>query len=353
MLRRSRSSIITPVIDRRTTLTGLAAASLAGCKPRTQSRLHRVRLQFGWVPNVEYAGEWVAFDQHLFERQGVLVEWFPGGPNALATSIMLAAGEAELGYVSWLPFLEAVARGNDQVLIAAVFPRNALGIISLARHPVARASDLLDARILTPGPPEAIAVNATLAMAGLPQRWTQLAAGFSPQPLLDGDGDAYIGFDTNQTLILERQGLVRNRDFFFSAFDDIGFRSYAALLATTREMLVHRRRDLIAYLRGLMTGWALNARQPTLAPRLAVERYGADLGLDPAQQLGQNLMQIPLTRYPDHPGRPRLALDRALMEGPMYAGARAAGHKALPPVDRLADFSIVYEAAAGLPREYL
>lgn len=84
-----------------------------------------------------------------------------------------------------------------------------------------------------------------------------------------------------------------------------------------------------------------------MAARLAVEKYGADFGLDLKQQTRQNELQIPLTHY-DTGNKPLLALDRDLMAGVMYAGARAAGRTNLPDVDKIADFTIVAEAHQGL-----
>lgn len=335
---------------RRSVLTGLALAGLAA--PRLSrgalaQGVTKTRLQLGWIPNVQYAGEWVALDRGLFRRHGVDLEWYPGGPNAPAAPIVLAAGRADLGYVSWFPFLDAVGRGNDFVMIAAVFPKSPLGVISLPRRPIRAPRDLVDARILAQGAPEKTAVDATLAIAGLPVRWTQVPAGFSPEPLLSGQGDGYTAFSTNQVIVLEKMGLVRDKDFHFTSFDDLGFRTYGAAIATPRAYLERNRPVVVGYLRGLIQGMLESERDPAVAARLAVQRYGVDFGLDLPQQVRQSELQVPLTRY-DDAGRPLLSLDRDLMAGVMYAGARAAGRTNLPDVDRIADFSVVAEAHRGL-----
>ncbi|MFC0407761.1 ABC transporter substrate-binding protein [Roseomonas elaeocarpi] len=306
-----------------------------------------MRLQLGWIPNVQYAGEWVALDKGLFLKNGVDLDWAPGGPNAPAAPVVLAAGRADLGYTSWFPFLDAVGRGNDFVMIAAVFAKNPLGIISLPKRPIRTPADLVDARILAQGAPEKTAIDATLAIAKLPPRWTQVPAGFSPEPLLSGQGDGYTAFSTNQVITLENMGMTLNKDFFFTSFDDLGFRSYGAVLAAPRAYLERSRPLAVGFVRGLIQGMTENERDPTLAPKLAVERYGVDFGLDPKQQARQNVLQIPLTHY-DEPNKPLLSLDRDLMRGTMYDAARATGRTNLPDIDRVADFSIVAEAHQGL-----
>jgi ABC-type nitrate/sulfonate/bicarbonate transport system substrate-binding protein len=336
--------------DRRRLLSGLALAGLSApalSRGALAQPVTKTRLQLGWIPNVQYAGEWVALDKGMFRRHGVDVEWYPGGPNAPAAPIVLAAGRADLGYVSWFPFLDAVTRGNDFVMIAAVFPKSPLGIISLPRRPIRAPKDLVDARILAQGAPEKTAVDATLAIAGLPVRWTQVPAGFSPEPLLSGQGDGYTAFSTNQVIILEKMGMVKDKDFFFTSFDDLGFRTYGAALAVPRAYLERSRPVVVGFLRGLIQGTIENERDPSVAARLAVQRYGVDFGLDLPQQIRQSELQIPLTRYDDR-SKPLLSLDRELMAGEMYKGARAAGRTNLPDVDHIADFSVVAEAHQGL-----
>ncbi|WP_424134898.1 ABC transporter substrate-binding protein [Roseomonas chloroacetimidivorans] len=335
---------------RRRLLSGLALAGLAApamLRGASAQGVTKTRLQLGWIPNVQYAGEWVALDKGLFRKHGVDLEWYPGGPNAPAAPVVLAAGRADLGYTSWFPFLDAVARGNDFVMVAAVFPKSPLGIISLARKPIRKPQDLVGARILAQGAPEKTAIDATLAVAKLPVQWTQVPAGFSPEPLLSGQGDGYTAFSTNQVITLENMGMVQGKDFFFTSFDDLGFRTYGAVLTAPRAYVEKSRPVVVGFLRGLIQGMQENERDPTLAPKLAVQRYGVDFGLDLKQQNRQNVLQIPLTHY-DEPGKPLLALDRDLMAGAMYDAARAAGRTNLPEVDRIADFSLVTEAHQGL-----
>lgn len=335
--------------DRRRFITGMALATgitAFGAGPVSGQSARKVRVQLGWIPNAQYAGEWIALDKGYFAANGIEVEWYPGGPNALPAPVMLAAGKADLGYSTWFPILDAANKGNDIVMIAAVFPKNPLGIISLAKKPIRRAQDLVDARILAQGQNEKSAIDSTLSLAGLPVRWTQIPAGFSPEPLLAGDSDGYTAFSTNQTITLERMGLAWNKDFFFASFDEMGFRTYGAVLTTTRTYLKANRPNVVAYVRGLLKAWEENEKDPAYAAGLAVKKYGVDFGLELKQQIRQNELQLPLTRY-DEPGRLRLALDREMMAGPMYAAARATGRSRLPEIDSIADFEVVPEAHKG------
>ncbi len=339
------------LIDRRSLLKSVAAAGLAApflSRQTFAQDLHKVRLQLSWVSNVQYAGDWLALENDLMAKHGVDIAWQPGGPNAPASLVTLAAGGADVTYSNWFQFLDAVNQGNDFVMIGASFPRNPHGLISLAKKPILEPKDLVGAKILAQAPNDKTAIDATLALAGLPAEWTWVPAGFSPEPLLAGDGDAFTAFSTNQPITLEKMGLVSGKDFHFVFFDDLGFRTYGSIIVTTRAFLDNNRAAVVGYMRGLIDGWAMNSEDPTRAPHLVVEKYGLDLGLDLNQQIRQNELQIPLTEYAE-PNRLRLSLDKELIEGRMFNAARATGRTNLPDLAAIADFDIVKEAYEGRP----
>ena len=216
------------------------------------------------------------------------------------------------------------------------------------RKPILESKDIVGAKILAEAPNDKTAIDATLALAGLPNDWTWVPTGFSPEPLLAGDGDAFTAFSTNQPITLEKMGLKPGDDFHFVFFDDLGFRTYGSIIVTTRSFLENNREAVVGYMRGLIDGWAMNKEDPTVAPRLVVEKYGADLGLDLDQQIRQNELQIPLTQYAE-PDKLPLSLDRELIEGRMYTAARATGRTNLPDLTKIADFDVVKEAYEGKP----
>ncbi len=335
-------------------ILGVSAAALIGSVIPGQgfllSEAHAetkpLRVAKTWIPNIEYAGLWIALERGWFEEEGLDVQYIPGGPNATPPEVVVASGNAEIGYANWMPFLDAVARGNDFVMLAATFPVSPLGILSLPGRPILEPQDLVGARILAQRAQERTVVDATFALNGLSGGWESVPTGFSPEPLLAGDGDGYTAFVTNQVITLELMGLQRDRDFHFVSFDELGFTSSNGVLFTTRDYLERERATVVAFLRGLTRGWQENEQDPSVAVELVVSNYGADLGLDPNQQLRQNETQIQLMRQ--RPDQPLLMLDRDIMQGPMYEAARASGRNDLPEIDRLADFSIMQEVHESL-----
>lgn len=337
---------------RRTALKTLGAgASLLAAAPWQLARaqaLSPITVALSWVPNVEYAGLWIAADRGYFRQEGLDMKFLPGGPNAPLAPVSVAAGRAELGYATWLPFLDAVQKGNDFVAIGATFPITPVGILSLPKKPIRSAKDINGSKILVPGPNERAAIEATLKLNKLPVAYTPVPAGFSPEALLEGAGDGYVGYATNQVITFEKQGLVQGKDFFFTPLDSLGFKAAAALIFTQRKTLQTQRPRMVAFMRALVHGWKDNERESLAGARLATEKYGRDLGLDLRQQTAQALAQNKLLHDPAAPDLPPMALNEKSVVGGMYATAMAAGRTNLPPVDRLFDFSVVRDAAAGL-----
>lgn len=333
--------------SRRSVLKTLAAgASLPLLGEALAQNLSPITVALSWVPNVEYAGLWIAQERGYFREEGLDMKFLPGGPNAPLAPVTVAAGRAELGYATWLPFLDAVQRGNDFVAIGATFPITPVGILSLPKKPIRTAKDINGSKILVPGPNERAAIEATLKLNKLPVGYTPVPAGFSPEALLEGAGDGYVGYATNQVITLERQGLVRDKDFFFTSLDSLGFKAAAALIFTTRKNLETNRPRVVSFMRALIRGWQDNERDTLAGARLAAEKYGRDLGLDLRQQTAQALAQNKLLHDPAAPNLPPMALVEKSVAGGMYATAAAAGRTNLPDVKRLFDFTVVPEAMA-------
>lgn len=327
----------------------VAAASLAAPAVRAQAK--PIRVAIGWINNVEYAGVWMGIEKGYFKEEGLDVKTLPGGPNAPPPPVTVASGGAEIGYGNWLPYLDALARGNDFVLVAGTFPVSPLGILSLPGKPILKAADIVGKKILAQGPNERTAIDATLALNKLPKTWEFVPAGFSPEPLLAKAGDGYTAFGTNQAVTLEvKMNMVRGKDFFFTSFDSMGYRYYTNLVFVKRDYLAANRPIVLGYLRGLTRGWIENAKDPAVAAKLCVTKYGADLGLDLKQQTRQNELQIGMLKNPDKPTLPLLTLDPDTITGPMYAAAKASGRDKLPEIDKLCDFSLMQEVHASLKK---
>jgi ABC-type nitrate/sulfonate/bicarbonate transport system substrate-binding protein len=322
-------------------LCGMAVASIgqSGCRRRRQGDL---TMSMGWVPDVEYADLWVALDRHFIADAGLDFKYLPGGPNAPQPVLEISAGEADFGDSDWLPFCDAIAQGNDFVILASLFPVTPVGLISLPAHPVRTPADLAGKRFLVQGPNERAMLQALFRINGLEENYTMVPVGFSPEPLLEGAGDAYFCFITNQPQSLARMGLRQGTDFYVTRLYDLGYRVATSLLAMDRKILKRRRGDMVRFLGALLRGHAANAANPAAGARLAVDRFGADLGLDLEQQTNLNRLQIALEAEPG--AKIPFWFSEEAFAGTMYAVARLSGRPPLPPPVQLRDMSLLEEA---------
>jgi hypothetical protein len=99
----------------------------------------------------------------------------------------------------------------------------------------------------------------------------------------------------------------------------------------------------------LLRGHAANAADPAYGARLAVDGYGADLGLDLQQQTTLNRLQIALETEPG--ATIPFWFSEEALAGTMYAVARDSGRPPLPAPARLRDMTLLEEAYHTLSRQ--
>ncbi len=342
------------LVTRRSVLGGFSGLAVGPAlmssigRPAFTADLQKVSVQFGWLANVEYAGIFLGLEKGYFKAEGIDLAYAAGGPNAPDALVVVAAGKADFGFASWLPLLDAIDKGNDFVIVGTELQQSPLGILSLAKNPIRTPKDIVGKKILAQGPNEKTAIDAVLGLAGLPKTWTMVTTGFSPEPLLAGDGDGYTAFGTNQPITLEKMGLKRDKDYYFTSFDQLGLKRYDDIIFCTRSYLEAHRPQVVGFLRGFIKGIMDNSEDPKVAAELVVKKYGADYGLDLAQQTRENELMEPMYYPLDDAKHPLLTLDKAFMTGPMADGAKESGRANLPDINKIADFSVAEEAHKGV-----
>lgn len=324
---------------------GLMGASLM---PRLTSAqaLTPMTYAMGWIPNVEYAGFWVALENGYFAEEGIEGLYTPGGPNAPGVLVRLAAGQAEIAGGDWMPLLEARARGNDFIVLGSAFPKSPAALMSMAANPVLKPEDLIGKRILNQMPADANTINFILENAGLDGDYELVQTGFSPEPLLAGDGDAYMAFATNQPITFENMGLVEGKDFHVTLMADLGYDIPAGPFVASRKFVEENRDLVVRYLRALARGWIENGKDPSFAASLVTSKYGADFGLEQSQQVRQSELGQQLVTADDAPGP--FWFDPNLVDTTVAAIAEASGIETPPRASEIVDLGPLEEALASL-----
>jgi len=335
-------------------LTGVSTAGLliggnllaaCGGEDGAAGGVATVRTQLNWLMNAEFAGHWIADDQGFYAQEDIKPVWITGGPEAPRPEGVVVAGRADIGQSTFMETtIRAIIEGADIKIFAAVFQHSPLALMSHPDRPILSAADMVGKRI--GGPPQIQAnIQALFKVNDLPEDYTFVPlGGTDPQPLIGGDVDAMYVFLTNQPLIFEEEAGVEPT---LLPDSQNNFDAYSTLIFARSEYLREEADTAARWLRATIKGWEKNLEDPELGARLAVEKYGVDLGLDLEQQIGENEAQNGIVVSDVTEEKGLLWISQDFIENSVYPGLRAAGLTDLPEVDEIADFSILEEAYQG------
>ncbi len=330
--------------------TGLAltGGAMLAPVPALAASNNRITSTLSWIPNSQFSGLWMGLEKGYFEANGVDVEWRPGGPNTPNPVERVASGEVQLGQqANPRPVLEAVARDNDFVVFGSTFQRQPGGLLSLAENPIRTAEDMVGKRIMCPNPTDVRTVEVTLLINDLPKDFVYVPGGFDPQPLLDGRADAMVAFATSQPVVLERQGLVAEQDYFHRTWDELGQLGYNNFLFAQRNWLDKNRALVVGYLKAEIQGWMDARADLDAAVELTVNKYGADFGLDPVQERRSLELILPFLESKDTEEHGPYWINTDRLGGPIYAALELAGLKNLKDPEEFVDMSLLQDVYAG------
>lgn len=327
---------------------GAALALLAGCAGSddagagdTAEETTRLSVALGWISNVEYGGFWLADSNGYYAERGLEIDWIPGGPEAPTVEATLAAGTADIGVsASMRSVVEAMA-DNDFTLIGSVFQENPGCILWLADDPIENADDLSGRRILAQ---DESTVTALFEVNGLEHDYEFIPTSFDPGPLVAGDGDAYTAYYVNQPVTMQTAyGLTEGEDFGCTLYSELGLPLYASSIFAPVAAIEADPGVYTAFLEATRLGWEDFLADPDAAAALAVEEYGADLGLDIEQQSIQAQRQVDLIQNALTDEHGLLYMDLALIGGAMTEALESSGTSFVPPAEEMVDLSLLDE----------
>lgn len=320
---------------------GLALASCSGSASDDTStgangeELEKLTVSLGWIMNTEWAGFWIADAEGYYAEEGIDVEWIGGGPNAPSTMQTVAAGEAQIGVEpSMQQWLGSFENGNDWTAVGALFQDSPGALVSLAEDPVTSAEDLVGETVLGQEGTQ-INYDAMFAIEGLEPDYEFIPVGFDIAPLVDGQGKAYTAYSTNQPIMLEEQYGMSSDDYVVTMYSELGMPLYGNIIYGDDAWVSENTELLERFFRASIKGWQENGDDFEKGASLAVNEFGADLGLDLTQQIRENELQQPLVEGDS--GVPLFSMDLEYMNGEMYDGLAVAGFDDIPAPEEYVD----------------
>ncbi|MDX6742754.1 ABC transporter substrate-binding protein [Actinocorallia sp. A-T 12471] len=286
-------------LDRRTLLrgglfaTGLFAAAplLAACgddeEPADDATaaagaIGAGSLRFSWVKNVEFAGAYIADTNGYYKEEGFTsFELIGGGPTATPAETDVVTGKALIGISAPDTAAAAILKGAPIKIIGAEFQKNPFCILSMADNPIKTAADLKGKKIGVQATNEAIWAAFLKANNIDPSEVEKVPVQFDPMPLTTGTVDGWMSFITNEPNALRMKGFKVET----MMFADNNYPLVSEVYVVKTETIEKRRATLKAFIRAQAKGWKENLKDPSLGAKLAVEKYGKDLGLDLEEQI--------------------------------------------------------------------
>lgn len=266
-------------------LTLAAGILLAGCSSPSASDnsdasgTTAVSYQLGWLPTVEWGGNWIADDKGYYKNDGVDFTWLTGGPNVTSDTVV-ASGKALVGSSNADTIAKAISEGADLKIFGATFQKNPFCILSKADNPINSPQDMIGKKIGVAAGNQT-AFELMLAINGIDVSQIQIVpVQYDPAPVANGEVDGQVVFSINEPTQLERQGI----DTHVMLFADYGYDIFADVFFATNETIKNDPEALAAFLKATRKGYQDLIDDPAEAATLAVNTYGKDQGLNLEQQ---------------------------------------------------------------------
>lgn len=280
----------TPLSRRNFLVAGAAAvgAGALGLKPTLLQAQTSVNLQLSWLHSSQFAGSYIALNRGWWTEAGLDVSLLPGGPNA-PVEPPVVSGTALVGISAADYTAAAVAEGAPFKILGVAMQKNPFVIASLPVNPVNEPADLVGKRIgmalaNTPVLQALCSLN-DVDINGIEIVPTQ----YSAQPLLAGDVDCLLCWETDLPVAMTMQGV----DNLTMLMADHGYSVHSQTYIATEDTLANRRAELVALMSGEVRGWEAYRADTDAAAALTLEMY-PDAGLDLETQKLQAARQVPL-----------------------------------------------------------
>lgn len=281
---------VRPFTRRRLIGAGAAGvgASALGLSPRMALAQTPVGFQLSWLHSSQFAGSYIALDQGWWAEEGLEVSLFPGGPNA-PVEPPVVSGTALVGISAADYTAAAVEQGAPFRILCVAMQKNPFVIASLPGNPVNEPADLEGKRIGMPLANLPV-LQALCTLNGVDiDAIEMIPTQYSPQPLLAGEVDCLLCWETDLPVAMAVQGI----ESVTMLMADFGYALHSQTYIATEDSLANRREDLVALLRGEVRGWDAYRADTDAAAELTL-RMHPDAGLDLETQKLQAARQVPL-----------------------------------------------------------
>lgn len=247
-------------------LTLVAATTLAACgsdseEGSSEEGFGTISMQYSWIKNEEFAGEFYAEDKGYYEEAGFDAVNGISGPDTGVAKLL--SGKVQVAINDAASVGSAIAEQEAPLkIIGATFQKNPFTILSLKDGGnIATPADLKGKKIGVQDSNVNV-FKAILAANGLEEKKddiTVVPVEFDPTPLMKGQVDGFMAYLTNESITVEMAGHeVTNLPYAENGVP------YVAETYTVTDQYLAENRDLLkALLTAEIKGWSETFKNPT------------------------------------------------------------------------------------------
>lgn len=247
-------------------LSVIAATTLAACGSdseggSSEEGFGTISMQYSWIKNEEFAGEFYAEDKGYYEEAGFDAVNGISGPDTGVAKLL--SGKVQIAINDAASVGSAVAEQEAPLkIIGATFQKNPFTILSLKDGGnIATPADLKGKKIGVQDSNVNV-FKAILAANGLEEKKdniTVVPVEFDPTPLMEGQVDGFMAYLTNESITVELAGHeVTNLPYAENGVP------YVAETYTVTDQYLAENRDLLkALLTAEIKGWTETFKNPT------------------------------------------------------------------------------------------
>lgn len=249
----------------------LLACSMLAAVPVWAADQTKVRLQLQWVHQAQFAGFYLAQDMGIYAKAGLKVDIRAGGPG-ISPLDELAKGKCDFA-TAWLAGgLEKRSQGLPVMLLAQLFQRSSLLLVTLADRDIENVKDLEGRKVGLWGGQFSLAPRALFSREKINVR--EVPQNASVTPLLSRAVDACGAMRYNEYHQLYQDG-VNFEDIVVLDFADMGL-NFPEDGVYTLEKTWRGRKDVCRrFTAASLEGWRMALRFPEKALASVMRRVDA------------------------------------------------------------------------------
>ncbi len=253
-------------------LIGLAAAAalvLSACAGGTtpsattgegeSASLGEISVQYSWIKNEEFAGEFYAYENGYYDEAGFSEVTGIAGPDTGVAKLL--SGTVQFALSDAASVGAAVAEQDAPLkIIGATFQKNPFTILSLADGADIATPEDLKGKKIGVQDSNASVFAALLAANGIDASELEIVpVDFDPTPLINGEVDGFMAYLTNEAITVEMAGYpVTNL-----AYAENGLPYVAETFTVTDQYLAENKELIKAFLIAEIKGWTDTFTQPS------------------------------------------------------------------------------------------